>query len=332
MRTIKLNRVWLLPILSLSLIQLDLPEVGNNGIHLQPTSAWSQTSPSRRRIAVLDFEFASTGLTNPGSDGPAKGISDLLTTRLVQSGKYIVVERSQIEKIIQEQNLGASGRLDSGTAAQIGRILGVDVVILGSITKFNVEQKSSGGFGAFGIGVSVNENKANAIVALTARLVSTSTAEILAVAEGEGQSSKRDSQVSVAGFGGGGNTNNLDVLLSGAAEIAVNQLVTEINNNTDRISLLPAVKPELSAVVADVMGSQITLNRGSNDGYQTGMKLTIERLVREVKDPATGEVLRRITQPVGQMTLTDVDSRSSLGVINSGAGIKVGDLAKPMQN
>ncbi|WP_172636058.1 CsgG/HfaB family protein [Synechococcus sp. PCC 6312] len=309
-------------------------------LSINQTVAWSQPNPSRRRIAVLDFEFASTGLTGAGlgsgsaygSYGPSKGVSDLLTNKLVQSGNFIVVERSQIERIIQEQNLGASGRVDAATAAQIGRILGVDVVILGSITKFNLEQKQSGGFGGFGIAVSVNESKANAIVQLTARLVSTSTAEILAVAQGEGQTSKRENQVSVAGFGGGSNTNNIDSLLSGAAEIAVSQLVTEINSNAEKISLLPAVQPALNAVIADVTGPQITLNRGGNDGYRPGMKLRIERIVKEVKDPTSGQVLRTITQPIGQMTLTEVDARSSLGIVNSGVGIKVGDVAKPISS
>ncbi|MDS3862393.1 CsgG/HfaB family protein [Thermosynechococcaceae cyanobacterium BACA0444] len=321
---------------TLALLQIDLPRVTGANLAINQTVAWSQPNPARRRIAVLDFEFASTGLTGAGlgsgdgSYGPSKGVSDLLTNKLVQSGNFIVVERSQIEKIIQEQNLGTAGRVDAATAAQIGRILGVDVVILGSITKFNVEQKQSGGFGGVGIAVSVNESKANAIVQLTARLVSTSTAEILAVAQGEGQTSKRENQVSVAGFGGGSNTNNIDSLLSGAAEIAVSQLVTEINSNAEKISLLPAVQPSLNAVIADVTGAQITLNRGGNDGYRPGMKLRIERVVKEVKDPTNGQVLRTITQPIGQMTLTEVDARSSLGIVNSGVGIKVGDVAKPI--
>lgn len=95
---------------------------------------------------MLDFEFASTGLTGLGlygEVGPAKGVSDLLTNRLAQTGRFTLVECSRINQILAEQNLGASGRIDLSTAAQIGRLLGADAVIIGSITQFNLGRSGS---------------------------------------------------------------------------------------------------------------------------------------------------------------------------------------------
>jgi curli biogenesis system outer membrane secretion channel CsgG len=290
--------------------------------------AQAQTPTAKRRIAVLDFDYASTGMTY-GGYAPSKGVSDLLTNKLVQNGTYSVIERSRIDQILQEQNLGASGRVDPATAAQIGKILGVDVVVIGSITQYNVEEKDSGGSLGF-FGVNVDSKKSKATVQLTARLVSTSTAEILAVAQGEGQLDQNDSKVFVLGTGGGTSSNKLDKLLSAAASEAVDNLSAQIVAAAPKIDSLPAAIPAVNALVADVTGNLVTINKGSGDGFQVGMKVSIERVIKQVKDPSTGAVLRTMTQPIGQMVLTEVDAKSALGKVTKGVNLRVGDLAKPM--
>jgi len=46
--------------------------------------------------------------------------------------------------------------------------------------------------------------------------------------------------------------------------------------------------------------------------------------------PETGEVIRKLTTKVGEVKLTDVDAKSSLGKLISGATPQVGDVAKPI--
>ena len=293
----------------------------------------AQARPAIKRIAILDFDFASTGLTGSGlsvantvfgSTGPAKGVSNLLTTRMVQNGTYSVVERSRINAILREQNLGDSGRVDAATAAEIGRILGVDAVVVGSITKFNIKNKKSN-TGVFGIGV--GKSRQSAIVRLSTRLIDAKTAEILAVAEGEGIRSQKDSNVNVGVFSQGSSTNNLDTLLSDATEEAVNEVVAQLASVQGSASGVPLV----NAVIADITGNQVVLNKGSQAGLKTGMKLAVERVVKKVKDPSTGAILRELTESVGLIELTDVDPSSSLGTITEGSGsLKVGDVAKPV--
>lgn len=94
---------------------------------------------------------------------------------------------------------------------------------------------------------------------------------------------------------------------------------------------LPKALPTVNATVADVSGGSVVLNKGQLDGYQKGMRMSIERISKTVKDPQTGTVLRQITQPVGTIEISDVDGKSSVGKIISGAKFKVGDLAKPVQ-
>ena len=126
-----------------------------------------------------------------------KGISDLLVSHLVQDGTYSVIERKAMDKIMAEQNFSNSDRADPNSAAKIGKLLGVDAIIVGSITQFGNDNKNTniggggGGWGGFGVG-GIGHKKSKAIVAVDARLVNIDTAEILGVATGKGES-ERDS-------------------------------------------------------------------------------------------------------------------------------------------
>jgi curli biogenesis system outer membrane secretion channel CsgG len=184
----------------------------------------------RLRIAILDFDFASTGLTGGAfsfadGGGPGQGISNLLTNRMVQDGTFSIIERSQIAAVLREQNLGASGRIDASTAAEIGRILGVDAVVVGSVTRFNLEERQSG-VSIFGFGNS--RRRYIAEVEVTARMIDTTTAEILAVAEGSGVSEARGNNTSLGLVTFGSDSNGSDRLLSEASEQAVDALVTQL--------------------------------------------------------------------------------------------------------
>ncbi|MBD2464534.1 penicillin-binding protein activator LpoB [Oscillatoria sp. FACHB-1407] len=284
-------------------------------------------SQNRLRVAVLDFDFAATTsvLNAFGGFGPSDGISDRLTNQLTRQGAYVMIERSRINAILAEQGLAAAGLVDANTAAQIGRMLGADIVILGSVTRFNVEEGRSG-VGILGIGSS--NRRVTAEVQLTARMVNTTTGEILAVAEGAGDDTQRNSGFSLGGLVRvGSSTSNVDELLSNAADTAVEQLASNFQVEATRLAALPPALPNIEARVADVAGREVVINRGSQDGFRVGMTISIERVTRQVTDPETGEVLRTLSSPVGEIELTDVDDRSSMGRVTTGTGFRVGDRA-----
>jgi curli biogenesis system outer membrane secretion channel CsgG len=279
------------------------------------------------RVAVLDFDYSSVSdprwISLVGGGG-SRGVSDILVNKLVESGQYSVIERSRIDAVLKEQNLGASGRVDASTAAEIGRILGVDAVIVGSITQFDLEQRQEN------IAVPVfgqRKKDTNAYVKLNARMVNTTTAEIIATAEGNGTANQADRTTTIFGFGGGSDTSNESKLLSAATDQAVSQVVETINSKADTVAASP--RAISNALVAAVAGNQIIINKGSRDGFQIGMKVTIERITQQVKDPTTGKVIRQLTQPIGIIEITEVDGQSSVGKVVSGNQFKVGDLAKP---
>ncbi len=81
----------------------------------------------RMGVAVLPFE-------NKGASRDlGEIILDKMITVLVNQQRFKVLERAQIDKILQEQSFGASGIVDAATAAQIGRGIGVDGIIIGSV-------------------------------------------------------------------------------------------------------------------------------------------------------------------------------------------------------
>ena len=157
------------------------------------TPANPQATPKRRpRVAVMDFDYATVQTASAAVFGTnvdiGKGIGDLLVTDLVKDGSYSVIERKQLDKILAEQNFSNSNRADSTSAAKIGKILGVDAIIVGSITEFGNETKKTGLGGAggnwhgYGLG-NIGHSNSKANVALTARIINVDTAEILGIAE-----------------------------------------------------------------------------------------------------------------------------------------------------
>jgi len=296
----------------------------------QATDA-QRSQQERPRVAILNFDFSS--ISNPQLlsfiKGGASGVSDILISKLVKKTDYRVIERSRVETILAEQNLGQSGRIDSSTAAKIGKVLGVEAVVFGSVNQFDLQKQESGG-GLFGIAANVEEE--DAFVGLNYRVVSTKTAEIITAGEGSGKASQSDTQVSVFGIGSAGSdTENQTKLLTLATEQALNDVVKSLQNNYDKLASLGPALPTTEALVAEVTNGKVVLDRGSGDRYREGMIVSIERVTNEVTDPKTGKVIRRMTDSVARVKLTEVDRQSSVGKIVSGRPPQRGDIAKPVE-
>ena len=102
--------------------------------------ATAQQAPAKKRIAVINFDYGAVqsgvaAIWGPNQD-VGKGIADMLVEKLVQGGVYTVYERKAIDKIMAEQNFSNSDRADATSAAKIGKLLGVEAIIIGSITQF----------------------------------------------------------------------------------------------------------------------------------------------------------------------------------------------------
>jgi curli biogenesis system outer membrane secretion channel CsgG len=267
-----------------------------------------------------------------------KGITDLMVQKLVQDGKYRVIERAALDKIISEQNFNNSDRADPTSASKIGRILGVDTIILGSITKFGRDDKQVGGVGGgrsgwTGMIAGAGKKESKAVVAITARLVNTTTGEILASVTGNGESARSGMFLGGGGSNGsGGGGGAFDMSSSNFAQTilgeAVNKAVTDCATQLDNAAgTLPIIKATYSGLVADVSGTTLIINIGNKVGVRVGDTIDISRAIRTVKDPTTGKVLKTVTNKLGSATVTDVDADSATATYNGATPPKVGDVA-----
>jgi hypothetical protein len=250
-----------------------------------------------------------------------------------------VLERSALDKSLAVQDLSTSGRANPACAARIGKVLGRDARMIGSSTQFGGENKNTsvggagGGWGGFGIG-GFSRKSSKAIVSVDARIVDIDTAEILAVADGKGESKRESTSL----LGGGGNwhgfgAGGVDMSTSGfestiigeAVKAAVDQLSTGLIAGNTRLQIRTIV---VEGLVAAVDGDTVVLNVGVKTGIKAGDQLSVERVTKEIKDPATGQVIRRLTSKLGVVQVTDVDEVSAVCKVVSGTGFKVGDMAK----
>lgn len=83
-------------------------------------------------VAVFSFEE-----TNAQAQTLGKTVSEMLITALIQKQKFTVMERTQLEKVLQEQSLAQSGAIDTETALKVGKLAGLQAVILGSVSRLN---------------------------------------------------------------------------------------------------------------------------------------------------------------------------------------------------
>ena len=60
-------------------------------------------------------------------------VSEILTKKLLKLGKFTIIERAQLEEVMKEQKLGLSGAVDSKTAAEIGKLAGAKLLVLGNV-------------------------------------------------------------------------------------------------------------------------------------------------------------------------------------------------------
>lgn len=265
------------------------------------------------RIAVMNFENNSSWSYWGGYLGEAA--ADEFVTQLFQSGRFSVIEREQINAILAEQDFGQSGRVNPTQAAELGRILGVQVIVTGSITKFSIDEKG-GGIGGIGV------RYAEADTTLDVRLIDVNTAEILFADDEDG--TKR-----LGGFNVNGIRAYQDYdagLAQEALRPAVEKLAVKIADQADQLaSIQPPVAP---ARIVGQRDASIYIDKGENFGVTVGQRYEVMRVVDEIRD-ASGNLLDQITERVGILEVTQVLGQSAVCTIVEGEAAE-GDSLVPI--
>jgi len=295
-----------------------------------------QATGQKIRIAVMPFKLHHIHQWWTWDWDVGGGIADMLITDLVNTGKFSVVERERLEEILQEQHLGVEGVTSAATAAKIGRVLGVQLFVFGSVTEFNIERKIY----SLPIVGKVVDGKARC--ALQARLVNVETSEIMATMEGSG----RKSQTGVKFGAMWGDLEGLtfdahefrEHQLGQATDKAVEDLVVQIEEKS--AGLKPAFVPEVAvseapaapapgvavpeaalqgeglvAYFKDKSVTMVTINMGRNRGVLPGNIFELYKITDEIRDPVTGKVIKKEREKIGEIVIYEVEELSATGIV-----------------
>jgi len=99
--------------------------------------AQQRNQDTRPGIAVLPFNNGgSYGQGKEDFDALERGIAGMMISELSQNPAARVVERQEIQRLLDEQNLSAQGRVDPQTAAKVGKLVGARYTVLGTFIDF----------------------------------------------------------------------------------------------------------------------------------------------------------------------------------------------------
>jgi curli biogenesis system outer membrane secretion channel CsgG len=299
----------------------------------------------KKTMSIDNFDYSAVMTSVQAIFGTqqniGQGINAMMTKRIVEDGRFTVVERRKVNDVMKEQDFAASNRVKQGTGARIGQIKGAQLTLMGDIVVFGRDDRRVGG----GVGAAVpgaggviggykSDNKA--VVVLDFRLVDAETSEVIATGEARGESKRTSKGFGAAMFAGGvaaGGAVNMtssnfgETIIGEATMDAVNKLSEQLKTvnlqggASDRTD-------DLDARVADFSGGTLTINAGSAAGLQVGQTFTVYHKGKEIKDPSTGEVLDVQTTPIGKFTVTMVRDRISIGSYSGTTPPVAGDVVR----
>ncbi|MCL2649410.1 MAG: CsgG/HfaB family protein [Candidatus Azobacteroides sp.] len=243
----------------------------------------SESSPKektlKRKVAIVRFsnetQYGKGIFYDKENDPMAKQALDNLSNKLASTGKFILLERSDIDKIAEEASLSGSG---------YGKI-GADYVIVGSITEFG--RKNVGDQNL------ISRSKTQmAQAGVSLRLIDVSSGLIIYSEEAKGEAELKTK--STLGVGG---TADYDATLSDKAiSAAISKLVENvINNCMDR---------PWKAYFLAVDGNDVYITGGVSQGLSIGDEFKVVEKGKQVKNPQTGMIMELPGRQAGKIKVT----------------------------
>jgi curli biogenesis system outer membrane secretion channel CsgG len=276
--------------------------------------ASSAMAEVKRSISVAPIGW--TGGTVSWITGEA--LHAQMITELNKSGKYVVVERENLDGILKEQDLGASGRMRTGSAPKVGELEGAQIQVKCVITDAEEESGKGGRIGFRGVGI--GGAKTIYRVTMDVRIYDNETGKILATetVTAEQEKGSKSGGLSVGGLSLGGDKSGGDT--TGAI---TRDLIKEAIAKID----IQAKKTAWRGKVISISGEKIIVVGGERDGLEAGMKFKIAKLGEPLKDPDTGEILDAGEETViGTIELTSVKEKIGYAKLLDGKVPSKGDV------
>jgi len=273
----------------------------------------------KMRVAVIDFSNNVTGPESEQVEAVRRAITDMFITELWKTQMFSIVERSRLEAIAREHRLAQAGLVDATTAAQLGKLLGVEAIITGSITQFTLKKR--GGFipiPQLG-GIAVGETEA--FVTLDVRIVNVETGEIILVAKETGQATHSMGGVAFGGLIAG--QGEAEGILAAATRQCVEKLVKKIG----------AIRARGGKMVYHVIRSErgrVYIDAGeANAGVTPGNYFAVY-VEGEPIYGVKGELLGVEKNYIAVLEVEEVYPQYSIASVVKGKGVMRGDKVEPL--
>lgn len=250
---------------------------------------------AKKVVAVTGVEYSSSAYMGRRA---AADFESQLVTVLVDSGRYDVVERNQLNYVVRELGLQSSGMISGNTAIKFGQMTGADYTVVGNVIAADVQRFDNYLYKGHKAKVKFNfkfiDNKTGMI-------------KIAKIVEGSDTVSEFE------------NSNpDKNILLSGAVNDASKKIVEMIN----RLNVL-------TGVVAAINNDKVYIDIGSDAGAHVGEKYILYREGNVVTHPVTGEIITVEEDYFGQLKVVEVNSNYSVcEIVKAKKDVQKGDKIK----
>jgi curli biogenesis system outer membrane secretion channel CsgG len=292
-------------------LRVAVMDLSGSALKLQATTM--QQGPPQPPYGQPQQQTTTVTIAIPPPAEFARGLTEMLTSVLVKTGRFTVLERAAMQQLEQEQGVAAAGKTTAETGARQGALLGAQALITGDITGFAYDKSSLGG-SVSGVvrGLSVASEMVSAEVIIDLRLVDASTGEVLYAAKGEGKASA----VGVAAdlvrddreYGADAMQSTP---LGQASRQAIQKGVVAI--------LLGMPKVRWSGRIIDVRNGVVYVNAAAADGMRPGLELDVFAPQEALVDPETGKRLGAPEELVGTIVVESVkEAFSTARIVTQG--------------
>lgn len=259
-------------------------------------------------MGTVDYSSSSTGV-------PVNGIESIVMDVLNNTGRFRLVERKVLGDVLQEQDLAASGRVSAPSGAGTGKILGAEYLVQVVVTDYQPDTEGKD-IGVGGLlrnkvpllgGVKVKNRQSR--VGMNFRLIDAETSEVVFTKQVE--SIIKESGLA---FGGVGFTDDVAFggFMSSFSKTPIGQaVIAGINEGVFELIKQVGAQPAQGSVVkADA--NQIWINIGG-DRINVGERMKVMAKGEELIDPETGISLGGAETYLGDMEVTQVEEKYSIG-------------------
>ncbi len=268
---------------------------------VSPVQQQNQQRVLKRKVAIARFsdetKRSNSFLIDDEGSKLGKQASDILAARLVESGKFIMLERIDLEKVIQEQGFGQLAAMN----------VGADYLIIGSVSEFGRGNQSE-------VGVFSRNRIQKADATVNIRMVNTQSGEIVFSQEGKGSATIEANTVF-----GVGDTAGYDASLDDKAiSAAISKVISNLMEN-----LLE--KPWQAFLIKDDDG-QLYLSAGASQGIKVGDEFKVLLRGKTMVNPQTGLPLEMPGKQVANIRVNALmgSGNNELSLVNITSGSLAG--------